>query len=63
RKQSARTKTYWLCFNCLIFLQCHMFHDLSPLDRTFFLVMPKEPIIELSEAGGSGASVSTVFLT
>uniref|UniRef100_A0A8C9L2V0 Uncharacterized protein n=1 Tax=Serinus canaria TaxID=9135 RepID=A0A8C9L2V0_SERCA len=43
-----------------MFWLCHMFHDLSPLDRTFFLVMPKEPIIELSEAGGSGASVSTV---
>ncbi|NXM14081.1 HINT1 protein, partial [Ploceus nigricollis] len=26
-------------------------------DRTLFLVMPKEPIIELSEAGGSGDSL------
>ncbi|CAN8219633.1 unnamed protein product, partial [Coccothraustes coccothraustes] len=33
------------------------FHDLLPLDGTLFLVMPKEPIIELSEAGGSGESL------
>ncbi|NXR18528.1 HINT1 protein, partial [Cinclus mexicanus] len=33
---------------------CRAFHDLLPLDGTLFLVMPKEPIIELSEAGDSG---------
>ncbi|XP_074388082.1 adenosine 5'-monophosphoramidase HINT1-like isoform X2 [Zonotrichia albicollis] len=37
--------------------ECRTFHDLLPLDGTFFLVMPKEPIIELSEAGGSGESL------
>ncbi|KAM6992993.1 adenosine 5'-monophosphoramidase HINT1-like [Passerculus sandwichensis] len=36
---------------------CRTFHDLLPLDGTFFLVMPKEPIIELSEAGDSGESL------
>ncbi|XP_074388080.1 putative HIT-like protein slr1234 isoform X2 [Zonotrichia albicollis] len=39
--------------------ECRTFHDLLPLDGTFFLVMPKEPIIELSEAGGSGESCRT----
>ncbi|NXD05039.1 HINT1 protein, partial [Certhia familiaris] len=37
--------------------QCCAFLNLSPLDRTLFLVMPKEPIIELSEAGDSGESL------
>ncbi|XP_064258569.1 uncharacterized protein LOC135289121 isoform X13 [Passer domesticus] len=35
-------------------LECRTLHDLS-----LFLVMPKEPIIELSEAGGSGESVQS----
>ncbi|XP_064258546.1 uncharacterized protein LOC135289121 isoform X2 [Passer domesticus] len=35
-------------------LECRTLHDLS-----IFLVMPKEPIIELSEAGGSGESVQS----
>ncbi|NXE03082.1 HINT1 protein, partial [Chaetorhynchus papuensis] len=33
-----------------------VFHDLSPQARMLFLVMPKEPIILLSEAGDSGES-------
>ncbi|KAL2310243.1 hypothetical protein Nmel_006491, partial [Mimus melanotis] len=33
---------------------CRAFHDLLPLDGMLFLVMPKEPIIELCEAGDSG---------
>ncbi|NWR04024.1 HINT1 protein, partial [Paradoxornis webbianus] len=37
--------------------QCRAFHDRLPLDATLFLVMPKEPIIELSEAGDSGESL------
>uniref|UniRef100_A0A8C5UAR0 HIT domain-containing protein n=1 Tax=Malurus cyaneus samueli TaxID=2593467 RepID=A0A8C5UAR0_9PASS len=37
-----------------------MFHDLSPEVGLLFLVMPKEPVIGLSEAGDSGESVSTV---
>ncbi|KAI1233201.1 hypothetical protein IHE44_0004795 [Lamprotornis superbus] len=35
-------------------LKCRAFHDLLPLDGTLFLDMPKEPIIELSEAGDCG---------
>uniref|UniRef100_A0A8U7NY86 HIT domain-containing protein n=1 Tax=Corvus moneduloides TaxID=1196302 RepID=A0A8U7NY86_CORMO len=41
---------YRLCFNCLLFLQCRAFRDLSLQSGTLFLVMPKEPIIGLSEA-------------
>ncbi|NWU28994.1 HINT1 protein, partial [Dyaphorophyia castanea] len=40
--------------------QCLAFHDLSLQSGTLFLVMPKEPVIGLSEAEGSGESVSTV---
>ncbi|NXS85633.1 HINT1 protein, partial [Erpornis zantholeuca] len=36
--------------------QCRVFHDLSPQSGILFLVMPKEPIIRLSEAEGSGES-------
>ncbi|NXM40491.1 HINT1 protein, partial [Gymnorhina tibicen] len=36
--------------------QCHVFHDLSPQAGMLFLVMPKEPIIGLSEAEDSGES-------
>ncbi|NXI29816.1 HINT1 protein, partial [Zosterops hypoxanthus] len=37
--------------------QCHVFHDLSPQAGMLFLVMPKEPIIGLSKAEDSGASL------
>ncbi|NXH41605.1 HINT1 protein, partial [Dicaeum eximium] len=37
--------------------QCPAFHDLSPQAGMLFLVMPKEPIIKLSEAGDSGKSL------
>ncbi|KAM6188219.1 uncharacterized protein WM294_015989 [Sarcoramphus papa] len=40
--------------------ECLAFRDLSPQAPTLFLVMPKEPIIRLSEAEDSGESVSTV---
>ncbi|NWT86433.1 HINT1 protein, partial [Lanius ludovicianus] len=34
-----------------------MFHDVSPQAGMLFLVIPKEPIIWLSEAEGSGESL------
>ncbi|NP_001232727.1 putative protein kinase C inhibitor/ASWZ variant 6 [Taeniopygia guttata] len=34
-----------------------MFHDLSPHAGMLFLVMPKEPVIRLSEAEDSGKSL------
>ncbi|XP_050769856.1 adenosine 5'-monophosphoramidase HINT1-like [Gymnogyps californianus] len=37
--------------------QCLAFRDLSPQAPTLFLVMPKEPIIRLSEAEDSGESL------
>ncbi|NXX37336.1 HINT1 protein, partial [Nicator chloris] len=37
--------------------QCLGFHGLSPQAPTLFLVTPKEPIIGLSEAEGSGGSL------
>ncbi|NXH96550.1 HINT1 protein, partial [Pachycephala philippinensis] len=37
--------------------QCRAFHDLSPQAGMLFLVIPKEPIIRLSEAGDSGESL------
>ncbi|KAK4807016.1 hypothetical protein QYF61_000345 [Mycteria americana] len=46
-----------LSFNCLLFLQCLAFRDLSPQAPTLFLVVPKEPIIGLSEAEDSGESL------
>ncbi|XP_027764984.1 histidine triad nucleotide-binding protein 1-like [Empidonax traillii] len=38
------------------FRMCLAFHDLSPQAATLFLVMPKEPVIGLSEAEDSGES-------
>uniref|UniRef100_A0A8C5X8A2 Uncharacterized protein n=1 Tax=Malurus cyaneus samueli TaxID=2593467 RepID=A0A8C5X8A2_9PASS len=43
-----------------IVFHCCAFPDLSPEVGLLFLVMPKEPIIGLSEAGDSGEYVSTV---
>ncbi|XP_048146419.1 adenosine 5'-monophosphoramidase HINT1-like isoform X2 [Corvus hawaiiensis] len=37
--------------------ECRAFHDLSPQAGMLFLVVPKEPIIGLSEAGNSGESL------
>ncbi|XP_072715557.1 LOW QUALITY PROTEIN: adenosine 5'-monophosphoramidase HINT2-like [Ciconia boyciana] len=37
--------------------ECLAFHDLSPQAPTLFLVVPKEPIIRLSEAEDSGESL------
>uniref|UniRef100_A0A8C3V2J6 HIT domain-containing protein n=1 Tax=Catharus ustulatus TaxID=91951 RepID=A0A8C3V2J6_CATUS len=34
-----------------------MFHDLSPQGGILFLIMPKEPVFELSEAEDSGKSL------
>ncbi|XP_027760119.1 LOW QUALITY PROTEIN: histidine triad nucleotide-binding protein 1-like [Empidonax traillii] len=46
-----------LRFNCLLFLQCLAFHDLSPQAAMLFLVMPLEPVIGLSEAEDCGESL------
>uniref|UniRef100_A0A8B9BAN6 Histidine triad nucleotide binding protein 1 n=1 Tax=Anser brachyrhynchus TaxID=132585 RepID=A0A8B9BAN6_9AVES len=40
--------------------QCLAFHDISPQAPTHFLVIPKKPIVRLSEAEDSDESVSTV---
>ncbi|XP_068856584.1 adenosine 5'-monophosphoramidase HINT1-like [Aphelocoma coerulescens] len=37
--------------------ECRAFHDLSPQAGMLFLVVPKESIIGLSEAGNSGESL------
>ncbi|NXW39115.1 HINT1 protein, partial [Phaetusa simplex] len=39
--------------------QCLAFHDISPQAPTHFLVIPKKPIVRLSEAEDSDESVST----
>ncbi|XP_009285479.1 PREDICTED: histidine triad nucleotide-binding protein 1, partial [Aptenodytes forsteri] len=46
-----------LCFNSLLFLQCLAFHDISPQAPTHFLVIPKKPIVRLSEAEDSDESL------
>ncbi|KAL2303345.1 hypothetical protein Nmel_008606 [Mimus melanotis] len=38
----------------MVLPHCRVFHELLPQVGILFLVMPKEPIIELSEAGDSG---------
>ncbi|NXW82916.1 HINT1 protein, partial [Alopecoenas beccarii] len=40
--------------------QCLAFHDISPQAPTHFLVIPKKPIVRLSEAEDSDESVSTL---
>nr|XP_009682781.1 PREDICTED: histidine triad nucleotide-binding protein 1 [Struthio camelus australis] len=39
------------------FLQCLAFHDISPQAPTHFLVVPKKPIVRLSEAEDSDESL------
>uniref|UniRef100_A0A8B9PGZ4 HIT domain-containing protein n=3 Tax=Aves TaxID=8782 RepID=A0A8B9PGZ4_APTOW len=46
-----------LHFNCLLFFQCLAFHDISPQAPTHFLVVPKKPIVRLSEAEDSDESL------
>ncbi|XP_035750924.1 histidine triad nucleotide-binding protein 1 [Egretta garzetta] len=46
-----------LRFNCSFFLQCLAFHDISPQAPTHFLVIPKKPIVRLSEAEDSDESL------
>ncbi|KAL2294579.1 hypothetical protein Nmel_008318 [Mimus melanotis] len=40
-----------------LFFQCLAFHDISPQAPTHFLVIPKKPIVRLSEAEDSDESL------